>query len=156
MHSTQKILSVVLPCLICLSILLCPKTFAQKVDSKPNIIYIMADDLGYADLSGYGRKNYQTPHLDKLASQGIKFTNAYAAGALCTPTRTAFMTGRYPGRTPVGLWEPLRGNAKDSLVGLRPEQTSIATLLKKAGYKTALIGKWHLGFFIFSFIGSGY
>src|SRR4026207_869746 len=114
--------------------------------TRPNVIYIMADDLGYADLSGYGRKNYQTPNLDKLASQGIKFTNAYAAGALCTPTRTAFMTGRYSARTPVGLWEPLRGNAKDSLVGLRPEQTSIATLLKKAGYNTALIGKWHLGF----------
>jgi arylsulfatase A-like enzyme len=135
-----------LPIFFCFSFISFNVSFSYAQTTRPNIIYIMADDLGYADLSGYGRKNYRTPNLDKLASQGIKFTNAYAAGALCTPTRTAFMTGRYPGRTPVGLWEPLRGNAKDSLVGLRPEQTSIATLLKKAGYTTALIGKWHLGF----------
>lgn len=112
----------------------------------PNIIYIMADDLGYADLSCYGRKDYQTPNLDKLASQGVKFVNAYAAAALCTPTRTAFMTGRYPARTPVGLMEPLRGQHKDSMVGLSPDYTSIAMLLKKSGYETYLVGKWHLGF----------
>lgn len=146
MYSTKKLLPFVLTFIFSIADLPYKKSFAQKKDSRPNIIYIMVDDLGYADLSGYGRKNYQTPHLDKLASQGIKFTNAYAAGALCTPTRTAFMTGRYPARTSVGLWEPLRGNAKDSLVGLKPEETSVATLLKKAGYSTALIGKWHLGF----------
>ncbi len=114
--------------------------------SRPNIIYIMADDLGYADLSCYGRKDYQTPHLDKLASQGVKLMNAYAGGALCTPTRTSFMTGRYPARTPVGLMEPLRWGRKDSLVGLTPEYTSIATLLKRNGYETFLVGKWHLGY----------
>ena len=113
---------------------------------RPNIIYIMADDLGYGDLSCYGRKDYATPNLDKLASEGIKFTNAYAAGALCTPTRVAFMTGRYPARTPVGLMEPLRGGPKDSLIGLKPQYTSVATLVKGAGYETALIGKWHLGY----------
>ncbi|HMK04447.1 MAG TPA: sulfatase-like hydrolase/transferase [Ferruginibacter sp.] len=113
---------------------------------RPNIIYIMADDLGYADLSCYGRKDYQTPHLDKLASQGVKFMNAYAAAPLCTPTRTAFMTGRYPARTPVGLMEPLRGAAKDSAVGLTANYTSVATLLKIWGYETYLVGKWHLGF----------
>ena len=117
---------------------------AQK--ERPNIIYIMADDLGYADLSCYGRKDYQTPHLDKLASQGVKFLNAYAAAALCTPTRTAFMTGRYPARTPVGLMEPLRGKHKDSIVGLTPDYPSIAGLLKKTGYETYLVGKWHLGY----------
>jgi arylsulfatase A-like enzyme len=134
------------PIFFCFSFVSFTGNFSYAQKTRPNIIYIMADDLGYADLSGYGRKNYQTPNLDKLASQGIKFTNAYAAGALCTPTRTAFMTGRYPARTSVGLWEPLRGNSKDSSVGLKPEETSIATLLKKAGYNTALIGKWHLGF----------
>jgi membrane-anchored protein YejM (alkaline phosphatase superfamily) len=66
---------------------------AQKNNARPNIIYIMADDLGYADLSCYGRKDYQTPNLDKLCSQGIKFMNAYAAAPVCTPTRVAFFTG---------------------------------------------------------------
>lgn len=121
-------------------------TPANAQTAKPNIIYIMADDLGYGDLSGYGRKDYQTPHLDKLASQGMKFLNAYAAAALCTPTRTAFMTGRYPAKTPVGLMEPLRWKHQDSIIGLTPEYTSIATLLKRNGYETYLVGKWHLGY----------
>jgi len=114
--------------------------------SKPNFIYIMADDLGYADLSCYGHQGYQTPNLDKLARQGVKFANAYAAAAVCTPTRTAFMTGRYPARTPVGLMEPIRWKHKDSIVGLSADYTSIATLLKKSGYETYLVGKWHLGY----------
>jgi arylsulfatase A-like enzyme len=114
--------------------------------TKPNIIYIMADDLGYADISCYGRKDYSTPNLDKLASQGMKFTNAYAGASICTPTRTSFMTGRYPARTPVGRREPLDWTPRDSTVGLTPDYTSLATLLKKAGYQTSLIGKWHLGF----------
>jgi arylsulfatase A-like enzyme len=114
--------------------------------SRPNIIYIMADDLGYADLSCYGRKDYQTPHLDKLASQGVKFMNAYAAGPLCTPTRAAFMTGRYPARTTIGLLEPLRGRPKDSAIGLTADITSFPSILRKNGYNTFLVGKWHLGF----------
>lgn len=113
---------------------------------RPNIIYIMTDDMGYGDLSGYGRKDYATPNLDKLAGQGIKFVNAYSAAPVCTPTRTAFMTGRYPARIPVGLKEPLVNSKEDSAVGLTAENPSIATLMKNAGYETALIGKWHLGF----------
>jgi arylsulfatase A-like enzyme len=113
---------------------------------RPNIIYIMTDDMGYADLSGYGTKDYQTPNLDKLASQGIKFTDAYSAGSLCTPTRTAFVTGRYPAKTPIGLLEPHRGMKAQMEIGLTAEYTSIATLMKRNGYETALIGKWHLGF----------
>ena len=115
---------------------------AQK-NSRPNIIYIMADDLGYADLSCYGRKDYQTPHLDKLCSQGVKFINAYATAPVCTPTRVAFFTGRYPARLTIGLHEPL---ADDSLVGLSPKTPSVAMLLKKNGYETFLVGKWHLGY----------
>ena len=105
----------------------------------------MTDDMGYGDLSGYGRKDYSTPNMDKLASQGIKFVNAYSAGAVCTPTRAAFITGRYPERTPVGLIEPLTGDPRDTAFGLTPEYPSIATLMKATGYQTALIGKWHLG-----------
>jgi len=119
--------------------------YSNARSQRPNIIYIMTDDMGYGDLSGYGRKDYITPNMDKLASQGIKFVNAYAAGPLCTPTRTAFMTGRYPARTPVGLIEPLTGDKKDTAFGMTTEYPSIATLMKAAGYQTALIGKWHLG-----------
>ena len=117
-----------------------------SAQTRPNIIYIMADDMGYADLSCYGRKDYQTPNLDRLASQGIKFINAYAAAPVCTPTRVAFFTGRYPARLSVGLYEPLAEGHKDSLLGLTPETPSIAGLLKKAGYETYLVGKWHLGY----------
>jgi len=120
--------------------------YSNARSQRPNIIYIMTDDMGYGDLSGYGRKDYITPNMDKLASQGIKFVNAYSAGPLCTPTRTAFMTGRYPARTPVGLIEPLTGDKRDTAFGLTTEYPSIATLMKDAGYETALIGKWHLGF----------
>ena len=117
---------------------------SNAATQQPNIIYIMADDLGYADLSCYGRKDYQTPHLDKLASEGIKFMNAYAAAPVCTPTRTAFMTGRYSARLEVGLREPWIPG-RDSLVGLSPQVPTVSSQLKGAGYETALIGKWHLG-----------
>jgi len=128
-----------------LSILLLLLVSSAAQSQRPNIIYIMTDDMGYGDLSGYGRKDYLTPNLDKLASQGMRFVNAYAAAPLCTPTRTAFMTGRYPARTPVGLIEPLTGDKADSAFGLTTDYPSIATLMKAAGYQTALIGKWHLG-----------
>ena len=121
-------------------------SYLNVQSQRPNIIYIMTDDMGYGDLSGYGQKEYATPNIDKLASQGIKFVNAYSAGPLCTPTRTAFMTGRYPARTPVGLIEPITGEKKDTAYGLTAEYPSIATLMKNVGYETALIGKWHLGF----------
>jgi arylsulfatase A-like enzyme len=117
--------------------------FAQA--QRPNIIYIMSDDMGYGDLSCYGQKKFSTPNLDRLASQGMKFTQAYAAGALCTPTRASFFTGRYPQRTPVGLMEPLIPRKRDSVYGLSADYPSIATLMKQAGYETVLIGKWHLG-----------
>ena len=122
------------------------QTLSAQKDARPNIIYIMADDLGYADLSCYGRKDYQTPNLDKLCAQGIKFMNAYAAAPVCTPTRSAFFTGRYPARLTVGLFEPIAEGIKDSLVGLSSQTPSIAYLLKKAGYETYLVGKWHLGY----------
>lgn len=130
---------------ISLSFLL-PVYHVEGLAQRPNIIYIMTDDMGYGDLSCYGQANYSTPNLDLLASQGVKFVNAYAAAPVCTPTRTAFMTGRYPARTPVGLMEPLRSPKLDSAYGLTPEIPSLAALMKESGYETVLIGKWHLGF----------
>jgi arylsulfatase A-like enzyme len=121
-------------------------TFAKSSPgpSRPNVVFILADDLGWGDLSCYGRPDYRTPNLDLLALQGIKFTDAYSASAICTPTRCGFITGRYPARLPIGLVEPLP--ATNHKVGLDPEIPTIASLLKKNGYETALIGKWHLGF----------
>src|SRR5262245_5346550 len=110
---------------------------------RPNVLFILADDMGYGDLSCYGRPDYQTPVLDNLARQGVKFTSAYAAAPVCTPTRCAFVTGRYPHRLAVGLKEPLTGSDLD--IGLPPEHPTVASLLKANGYDTALIGKWHLG-----------
>jgi arylsulfatase A-like enzyme len=110
----------------------------------PNILFILADDLGYGDVSCYGRPDYRTPHIDRLAREGLRFTSNYTAAAVCTPTRVALMTGRYPARLPIGLVEPLAYG--DETVGLPPEHPTVASRLKLAGYETALIGKWHLGF----------
>ena len=141
-RSTRYLIRVSLLPLLFLLLLLPIEGLAQR----PNIIYIMTDDMGYGDLSCYGQKNYTTPNLDRLASQGVKFVNAYAAAPVCTPTRTAFITGRYPARTPVGLMEPLRGAKLDGAFGLTKDIPSVATLMKESGYETVLIGKWHLGF----------
>lgn len=120
------------------------KASTRANESRPNIIFILADDLGWGDLSCYGRPDYRTPNIDQLALQGTKFTDAYSASAVCTPTRCGYITGRYPARFKIGLEEPLV--ASNSRVGLEPNQQTIASLLKQSGYNTALIGKWHLGF----------
>src|SRR5690348_2926834 len=112
--------------------------------TRPNMIFILADDMGWGDLSCYGRPDYHTPNIDLLASQGTRFTDAYSASAICTPTRCGYITGRYPARFRIGLEEPLA--ADNVQVGLEPGQPTIASLLKQVGYETALIGKWHLGF----------
>ena len=118
----------------------------QQVDDRPNIIFIMVDDMGFADLSSYGRTDYETPRIDALISEGIKFTNAYSAAAVCTPTRVALMTGKYPARTEVGLYEPITGGSEEpSDLGLSPKIPTISSMIKQAGYATALFGKWHLG-----------
>jgi arylsulfatase A-like enzyme len=116
---------------------------AARAQRRPNVLFILADDLGYGDLSCYGRPDYDTPVLDRLAEQGMKFMSAYAAAPVCTPTRCAFITGRYPQRFEVGLEEPLTADSPP--VGLPSSQPTIATRLRAAGYETALIGKWHLG-----------
>jgi arylsulfatase A-like enzyme len=115
----------------------------------PNIVFVLADDLGWADLSSYGRKDYQTPVLDELAAHGVRLTHAYSNSSICTPTRVAFFTGRYQQRLEVGLHEPLgwaRGAPPGGLPGIPPQHPTIASLLRSRGYHTALVGKWHAGY----------
>jgi arylsulfatase A-like enzyme len=110
--------------------------------AKPNIVFILADDMGYADVSCYGRPDLNTPNIDRIAANGLRFLQAYANSAVCTATRTALITGRYQYRLRLGLEEPLAGNPN---VGLPPEHPTLPSLLKKLGYGTTLIGKWHMG-----------
>jgi len=126
----------ILPLLLVLTYSYC---FAQK-NTKPNVIYIYADDLGYGDLSCYGATKIHTPNLDKLAASGVRFTNGHATSATCTPSRYALMTGRYPWRKKgTGI---LPG---DAALIIPTDRTTLPNLFKKAGYKTAIVGKWHLG-----------
>src|SRR6056297_3118029 len=121
------------------------KSEAQPVDQKkPNIIIIFTDDQGYGDLSSYGSPNIRTPHLDKMASEGQKWTNFYAAASVCTPSRASLMTGRYPVRSGMAS-SKRRVLFPDSEGGLPSSEITIAELLKKQDYVTACIGKWHLG-----------
>ncbi len=115
--------------------------FAKSPSGSPNIVFILADDLGYADVSCYGRPDLHTPNIDSLAIHGVRFTQAYANSAVCSATRTALITGRYQDRLDIGLDEPLVG--RDT--GLPPSHPTLPSLLKKAGYGTTLVGKWHLG-----------
>src|SRR5215217_6438949 len=108
----------------------------------PNIVFILADDLGYADVSCCGQRDFSTPNIGRIAARGTRFTQAYANSAVCSATRLALITGRYQYRLPLGLEEPLAGKTD---VGLPPEHPTLPSLLRQAGYATALIGKWHLG-----------
>ena len=123
---------------------------------RPNIVFILADDLGYGDLPCYGRDDLSTPAIDRLAKEGVRFTQAYSNGPECTPTRAAFMTGRYQqrigglecaiGTGDVGRYDDAMRLAMAGDLGLPVEEVSIASLLQAAGYDTVLFGKWHLGY----------
>ena len=139
--------------LILLSIVLfaCNDT-KKKAEIKPNVVFILIDDLGYKDLGCYGSSFYKTPNIDQLAQKGIRFTNAYTASAKCSPTRASILTGKYPGRLRITDWiEPEEwhpdGKLKtpDIVENLPYEEKTIAEAFKENGYCTCYIGKWHLG-----------
>src|SRR5262245_32550492 len=113
-----------------------PASQAGSQPDRPNIVLIQADDLGYGDLSVYGQSRFQTPSLDRLAREGMRFTQYYAGSTVCAPSRNSLMTGQHTGHT----W--IRGNQK---LALRPDDVTVASILREAGYRTALAGKWGLG-----------
>src|SRR5690606_26197411 len=106
----------------------------------PNVVIIFMDDMGYGDLPAYGATQYDTPNLDRLAAEGMRFTHFYAAQAVCSASRAALLTGCYPNR--VGITGALGPTSK---IGLNPSETTIAEMLRTEGYRTAAIGKWHVG-----------
>ncbi len=113
--------------------------FAAPAPARPNILFIVGDDMGYADIGVHGCKDIPTPHLDALAASGVRFTNGYVSGPYCSPTRAGLLTGRYQQR----FGHEFNGGGEGN--GLPLSETTIATRLKSAGYATALVGKWHLG-----------
>jgi arylsulfatase A len=134
------------------ALLLLLGTVAVQAAAKPNVILILIDDLGRNDLGCYGSKFYRTPNLDRMAREGMLFTDAYAACPVCSPTRAAIMTGKYPARLHLTDWLPGRPDRPDQILNrpiinqqLALQEETIAEALKRAGYVTGHIGKWHLG-----------
>jgi len=114
---------------------------AQPAPAVPNIIFILADDIGYGDLSCYGATKVKTPNVDRIAKEGMRFTDAHAGASVCSPTRYGFMTGQYPFRNPSGD-HILSGEAP---LSINTDMPTVASVLKPAGYATGIVGKWHMG-----------
>lgn len=128
-------------------------TSAATTETRPNIIVMLADDLGYNDLGCYGQKRIRTPNLDRMAQEGARFTDFYVASSICSPSRAALLTGSYPQRVGLGVcsrvmngkivpWHVLYPNSQQ---GLNPAEVTIPEILKQQGYATGMVGKWHLG-----------
>ena len=132
-----------------LLVLLGPALASAAESSRPNIIYVMVDDMGYADIGPYGQKLIRTPHLDTMAAEGIRFTAAYVGGSVCAPSRSVLMTGKHLGHTRVRGNSGLSGGVLDHnqarRVPLEPEDITVAQVLKSRGYVTGMTGKWGLG-----------
>jgi arylsulfatase A len=142
----------------CAALVLCAAAAAEQ--ARPNIVFLLADDLGYADLSVYGSPHIQTPHLDGLAKGGLRFTDFYAASAVCSPSRAATLTGRFSVRVGVYSWilGPMQaggGQNEPHKMHLPADETTIAGYLKRAGYATGHFGKWHLGGALVEGVGAG-
>lgn len=114
-----------------------------RPQKRPNLIFILADDMGWGDLGCYGSLHIRTPNLDRLAAGGVRFTHAYAASPWCSPTRVALYTGRNPGRLRVGLEEPL--TTREDWNGIPHDHPTLPSILRESGYRTAMFGKWHCG-----------
>src|SRR5947207_14470449 len=135
------------------SVLLAPNAdvYATQLAKRPNVIVILADDLGWSDLACYGSDLHETPHLDRLAKDGMRFNQSYSACTVCSPTRAALLTGKYPARLHITDWIPglMPENPKllvpDWTKFLPLDEVSLGRAFKSAGYATASIGKWHLG-----------
>jgi arylsulfatase A-like enzyme len=138
--ATMKRLSLVIPLLLCVSANLAG---AREASPRPNVILMMADDLATEDLSCYGGTRIDTPHIDKLASQGIRLTDYYAGNPVCTPSRMALLSGAYPAR--LGWRWGVLGYGFARKTGMSPSVYTIAECFQDAGYRTAMTGKWHLG-----------
>ena len=121
-------------------------------ENRPNIVFFLVDDLGWSDVGSFGSPFYDTPHIDQLAAEGVRFTDAYAACHVCSPTRASILTGKYPATLNLTDWLNGRSDRPyqvlqnpDKAMVLDPDETTLAEVLKGEGYATALFGKWHLG-----------
>ena len=116
---------------------------AGRPSRRPNVVIILADDLGSADLGCYGSPDIRTPNLDRLAAGGLRFTDGYSSAPTCSPTRVSLYTGRFPSRLLVGMEEPL--TTRDEHHGIPHDHPTLPSMLRDAGYRTAMFGKWHCG-----------
>ena len=121
-----------------------PQPVTEQPSTTPNIVILFADDLGYGDLSSYGHPSIRTPHLDRMATEGMRFTQFYSAAPVCTPSRAALLTGRLPIRNGM-TGDNRRVLFPNSALGISDNEITLAEALKQGGYATACIGKWHLG-----------